>query len=274
MSYQEDREKRISIFEDTLQFCEREHKLVKAVENSRENTILYREPLSEVAKPRKRWDKPCEVIVTQYRILEAVQKWYTEFPQNRIGVLNFASATIPGGDVTRGGETQEECLCRCTTLYPCLNVDPLWKGYYLFHRQRHSALYTNACIYIPGIVGIKTDERWPELKPEKDWSVADIISCSMPDLREHPSRSINLLENKEIGMNNEELIVFFHKRIMGFLQVAASHEIDILVLGAFCDSRFRNSSHMEVAILKNALKEFAYSFKAVEFAVGYTSGCK
>lgn len=270
MSYVEDRNKRITIFENTLQYCEREHKLVKAVENTRKNTVLYMEPLSEIAKPDKQWNSPCKIVVSRYRTLEAVRKWYTKLPQSRIGLLNFAAATIPGGGVIRGSDTQEEYLCRCTTLYPCLDVNDLWKGYYSFHCQKGSALYSNACIYTPGIIGIRTESKRLGLMREKDWNVVDVISCSVPSVRRWLSVNMNLFAGKELLIHNEDLYVLLYRRITGALQVAASHKIDILVLDVFDCGGCSDFFHMAVTIIEKALKEFEYSFKAVELALGCT----
>ena len=62
-----------------------------------------------------------EISVTMNRTFEAAQKLLYKYQNERIAVLNFDSATNPGGGVVNGARAQEESLCRCSTLYPCLN---------------------------------------------------------------------------------------------------------------------------------------------------------
>lgn len=59
-----------------------------------------------------------KVQVTKNRTMEAAKG----YPNKKVCVLNFASACNPGGGVTKGAHAREECLCRISTLYPCLNV--------------------------------------------------------------------------------------------------------------------------------------------------------
>ena len=266
MDYQEKREKRISIFEDTIQYCERTPGLVEAVMRTRENTMLYKNPLEDLDRPHSP-AAPCRVTVTDHRSLEAAQKLTGKYPDSRVGVLNFASASNPGGGVVRGSNAQEECLCRCTTLYPCLNVETLWQEYYHFHRNRESALYTDTCIYTPGIVGIKRDQQWPELMDEKEWFMVDVISCPAPNLRRSPSNQMNPFSGKPVHIEEERLKDLLKHRMKGILQVAASHQIEALVLGAFGCGAFCNPPHIAALAYAEALEEYRSFFKEVEFAV-------
>lgn len=266
MGYLEDKEKRVTIFEDTIRYCEQEQSLVKAIQDTREHTKLYLEPLSDTERPEP-LGKSCRITVSAMRTLESAYKLSKEYPGNRIGVLNFASATNPGGGVIRGSNAQEECLCRCTTLYPCLDVELLWKGYYTFHRKRHSALYTDACIYTPDIIAVKSDEKWPKLLPQEDWIGLDIISCAAPNLRERPSNEMNPSAGERASITDAELRRLLEQRVAGILQVAACHKVDVLVLGAFGCGAFCNSPQMVAEAFRKALKEYQCYFTAVEFAV-------
>lgn len=266
MGYLEDKERRVTIFEDTVRYCEQEQALVKAIQNTREKTKLYLDPLTDTERP-KQLDRSCRVTVSAMRTLESAYKLSKEYSGSRIGVLNFASATNPGGGVIRGSNAQEECLCRCTTLYPCLDVELLWDGYYTFHRMRHSALYTDACIYAPDIIAVKSDEKWPKLLPQEDWINLDIISCAAPNLREQPSNKMNPSAGERAVIADEELRRLLERRMKGILQIAACHKVDVLVLGAFGCGAFCNSPQMVAEAFRKGLEEYQCYFTAVEFAV-------
>ena len=53
-----------------------------------------------------------EISVTMNMTFEAAQKLLYKYQNERIAVLNFASATNPGGGVVNGARAQEESLCR------------------------------------------------------------------------------------------------------------------------------------------------------------------
>ncbi len=77
-------------------------------------------------------------------------------------MLNFASATNPGGGVVKGSSAQEECLCRCSVLYPCLDTRKMWAKFCDPHRQAGDPLYNDDCIYTPRVRVIKSDVQFSE----------------------------------------------------------------------------------------------------------------
>lgn len=165
------------IFEDTRDWYEHDPELRGHVEASIAGTVFYPAG-SAPAIGEPRFSQPMSVSVSRRRTLEAALLHLEEDPGARVAVLNFASATNPGGGVTRGSSAQEESVCRCSTLYPALDTPELWRAFYKFHRERRDVRYTDACIYTPGITIVKTDTARPERMERKDWRQVDVITCA------------------------------------------------------------------------------------------------
>lgn len=260
MEYQEQQMRRIQIFEDTLKLCW-EDRMMDAVRLSREQMAFYREPTEELQELKvQRFGSRAEITVTRHRSLEAARRLKTEYPGARIGVLNFASAVNPGGGVIRGSAAQEECLCRCSTLYPCLNVPYLWEQYYGYHKEQQDCLYTDRCIYIPGVTILKTDTEWPEPLEEAERYQVDIITCAAPNLQAGRYAG-------EKPVSTRRLQEVLERRIEGIVRVAVGHGIDVLVLGAFGCGAFGNDPVMVAGCFQTVIKRYCYAFQALEFAV-------
>ena len=90
-----------------------------------------------------------------------------------------------------GSSAQEECICRCTTLYPCLNTQEMWDKFYLPHRKANNPLYNDDSIYTPDVVVFKSDINFPEPLAKEDWWKVNILTCAAPNLRERPSNAMN-----------------------------------------------------------------------------------
>ena len=232
----------IECFGDTMRLC-RSEELAGRVEASREETRLI--GVSDAV------DAP-ETVPSQSTVRVSV----AQSPDSRCAVLNFASPVNPGGGVTSGSTAQEECLCRCSTLYPCLDQKRLWDGYYLPNRRARNPISTDVCIYTPGVVVVKEDGMPPVALPRDQWFAVDVITCAAPNLR-----------NVWGGIPADELRAIHLSRARRVLSVAASFGVRTLVLGAFGCGAFRNDPHVVASAWHEATGELGGWFDTIEYAV-------
>ena len=253
------------IFRDTQQFYSTDPALFAAVEVSRKNTKLY--DAGKVPAFPNAVSKAGSVAVSKSRTYEAAMRLAAQYQGKKVAVLNFASATKPGGGVVSGSSAQEESLCRCSTLYPTLDRRFLWQKYYDVNRTAWDVLHTDACIYSPGIVICKTDENFPERMPQEDWVTVDVISCAAPNLRKAPANQYNPEGGQAVSILPDDLRRLHEQRARAILAVAADNGVDILVLGAFGCGAFRNDPRVVAKAYANVLKDCSRYFDLVEFAI-------
>ena len=181
---------------------------------------------------------------------------------------NFASATNPGGGVVNGAGAQEECLCRCSNLYFCLNTPDMWGMFYTPHRAAHDPIHNDDIIYTPDIVVFKTDTDRPELMERDDWYIVDVITCAAPNLRENPSNRYNSGDGtRAVTPSNRELQVIHEKRLRRILDSAVINHADTVILGAFGCGAFCNEPQVVATAAANVVRDYMYAFKNIEFAV-------
>lgn len=262
------REELTAVFQDTRRLYETDPALMDAIRTSIAGTKLYPEGESPPLPARQPW-RETRVTVSGARSLEAVVRLLDEDPDRRVAVHNFASATNPGGGVVHGSSAQEECLCRCTTLYPVLTgTSGLWENYYAMHRARQDARYTDACIYSPDILMVKSDEPLPRrLSPEQRRRV-DILTCAAPNLRPRPYNAMNPgSSHSAVRITAEELLALHKKRARHMLSVAAHRGAAALVLGAFGCGAFQNDPEVVARAYRDMMEEIDGRFEEIVFAV-------
>lgn len=261
----EKRAKLAEIFLDTQQFYSTDPALIAAVEASKKNTKLY--VSNAIPSFPSVAEKDGAVTVTKSRTFETAMRLTKQYPGKKVAVLNFASATKPGGGVINGSSAQEESLCRCSTLYPTLDRKFLWQNYYDVNRTAGDVLHTDACIYSPGVVICKTDTNFPERMPQADWCKVDVISCAAPNLRNTPANLYNPESGQAVSILSADLQRLHEQRAKAILAVAADNNVDILVLGAFGCGAFRNNPKVVATAYANMLKDCRRYFELVEFAI-------
>lgn len=254
----------IQIFNDTEKICKSDNRLKEAIKNATSEQKLILEMDEFSAPTREVYAEKAKVIVSKKRSYEAasVYKGY------KTCVHNFASATTPGGGVVKGSSAQEECLCRCSTLYFSLNSPDMWNGFYGPHRAAQDPVHNDDCIYTPGVVVIKTDTATPTLMQAIDWYEVNVLTCAAPNLRQMPSNKMNTGDGvKKVKMLDKDLLALHEKRLTRILDIALAEGNEAVILGAFGCGAFENNPEVIALAAKNVVEKYLYAFKVIEFAV-------
>lgn len=259
------RDQNIQIFEESKRLWESSIPLTqRIVKTFREHKFVGAGENLDFTPPQE--GTPATVIVSRKRTLEAAEPYVRK--GRKTCVLNFASATNPGGGVTRGSSAQEECICRCSTLYPCLNVGDLWRRFYKAHRYAGNPLYNDDCIYTPDICVFREDAEFPELLPEEQWWDVNVITCAAPNLRKKPSNAMNPdAGTKPAQISDEELEELLTSRIRRIFTLAAVEGNEVLILGAFGCGAFQNPPEVVARVFRKVMEEYRFAFETIEYAV-------
>lgn len=210
-----------------------------------------------------------KVVVSGKRTLEASESYAKQ--GKRVCVLNFASATNPGGGVVHGSSAQEEAICRCSTLYPCLNTEEMWNRFYGPHRNADNPLYNDDCIFTPVVKVFKSDISFPELLPEADWWDVDVITCAAPNLRNVPSNRMNPnAGSKKTDISYDGLKALHTSRIQRIFEVAIANKAEVLILGAFGCGAFCNPPGLVAEVFAEFTEKYRGYFDVIEYAVYHT----
>ena len=173
----------------------------------------------------------------------------------KVAVLNFANPENPGGGVKHGAMAQEECLCRCSNLYPCLVSPRVYRDYYDYHRKMNDPFYSDRIIY-PKDGTIFKDEDLNLLPQELCFDV-DVITCAAAYL------------GNAAYVDRTVLFEMFESRAKNIFETAAENGAEILILGAFGCGAFMNPPEIVAEAFRRVIEEQQYdrSFKKIVFAI-------
>ena len=267
------RAENIIVFEDTVERCRDNQRLMESIRESCDSQVVVLES-AEVpdgrrrAREQPRFSQPAQLVLTKERTFQAAEKYVRNpcYQGKRICVLNFASSMNPGGGVVRGASAQEESLCRCSTLYFCL--DAVRDTFYLPHRNGLSFLHNDDVIYTPRVTVFKSDVAKPRPLAEKDWYQVDVISCAAPNLRSYFGHLLEDLGTEEKpAISCEHLFQIHTKRLSRILDVAVQQQVDVMILGAFGCGAFMNDPEVVSKAMVQVAREYAHCFKVIEFPV-------
>lgn len=271
------REELIEVFKDTQELYSVGNTHV-AMRNCVANTFVLNGENDEefLEHLGKNHEKPATIKVTKRDTLSAAKEYveiigevpYTGGNPNDgfVAVLNFASATTPGGGVTKGSTAQEECICRCSTLYPALNQQMCWDEYYNVNRKALDNRGSDAIIYTQDVLVFK-DKDYNLLDKGNEFYI-DVITCAAPNLREKPHNSYNDGANpKQLVLSDDELYDIHVKRAKHIFNVANGEGVDYLVLGAFGCGAFKNNPEVVAKAYRDVIPEYINNFKVIDFAI-------
>jgi uncharacterized protein (TIGR02452 family) len=198
-------------------------------------------------------ETPLRIEVTDETTQIAAHRLVTSQGCDDLVLLNFASARNPGGGFTNGAKAQEEDLCRCSGLYPCLLTQPL---YYDINRAQTSLLYTDNIIYSPQVPFFRTSSRDLLARP----FLTGVITAPAPN-----AGQIRL--KQECSADRVESVL--KQRAGLILAIARQHQHRSLLLGAWGCGVFANDPHLVADAFGTWLASptFTGCFDRVTFAI-------
>jgi len=181
-----------------------------------------------IKKPDGFKPKPPILLVTNKTSIETILE-----SDEKLAVLNFASAKNPGGGFLHGAMAQEETLTRSSGLYPSLLK--FQKEYYDFHVNRKSIFYSHRIIISPDCVLIKNDVG--ELLKEP--KLVSFITCAAPKCVD-----LSPIFTTDKTLELEQTIqTIVHRRIFRILSAMYLDGYENIVLGAWGCGVFRNNPY-------------------------------
>ena len=240
----------ITVFRNTQRMLTEDPSLRDQTLRTQASSCLY---LEAYVSPLRKVKGDLNVEITESTTFQCAGE--SLVPGMKTAVLNFANPHEPGGGVLRGAAAQEECLCRCSSLYPALAQPYFMKHYYRYHYHDCDNFFSDRLIYSPAVTVFKTDDSSPQALPEPFF--VDVITCAAPYLDDFTV------------VADEELLCIYQSRIKNILEAAMANDVDILILGAFGCGAFHNNPDLmaRAFVLLLIREQYAQFFKKVKFAI-------
>lgn len=235
---------------DTVEQCENQPALALAIDHSIQRQYVVKEG-TDIEIP-ERPAMETKIILSGKRTFQAA----SGYQGKKVAVLNFANNHDIGGAPFSAG-AQEESLCRCSTLYPCLQAcyETFYKPHIeAFHKKSMTAMGNDDLIYTPDVLVFKSDESEPHMLPPEEWFHVNIITSAAPECFAYttlPSDYKNIIRS----------------RLKQVLDVAAAEGNEVLILGAWGCGAFRNPTFTVAMTFLDLLQNY-HCFETVEFAIG------
>lgn len=224
----------IKVFKNTLWMCDSFYE--KETKEAMKNTEVV---INGASLLREKGNKAQSIRVIHKGSVQTIEGVVTP---SRVAVLNFADALTPGGLVFEGVETQEEDLCRCSNLYPCISQDKVFDDYYGYNRSLENDIYSDRLIYSKDVLFFKDEDYWCIPIRTK----CDVITCPAP-----------------IECSDKQVFV---NRIKCIIGSAYSKGVNHLILGKFGCGAFGNDPRLVATTFKEVLDEYKL-FDVVYFPV-------
>ncbi len=246
------RETNFIVMNDTQKLCKENADLAASLRNSLEKEYIVSGDDKIVLPENAEETKVMKIFVSKKRTFEAAMN----YAGKKICCLDFANYYHAGGNPWYAG-TQEESMCRTSTLYPCLAAKQ--KEYFEKHSRERAHgkidfMGGDDIIYVPDVTIFKTDVSVPELMKKEDWVNTDVIVAAAP-----------MLGQEECGA--EDFIEAMTHRIKVILDAAEKENVQVLILGAFGCGAFNNPPEIVADIFRELLETGRYHFETVEFPV-------
>lgn len=161
-------------------------------------------------------------------------------------VVDPASFTRPGGAYEDGSFGPEQILCAGSNLYPVLQG--MKSAYYDTNRGfQCGQLFTGRALYLSDIVFIR----------DGGMKQADVLAIAEPNRQ-------RALENHRSEAECDKVLA---DRIEAILHIAAAHEVETLVVGAFGCGRDAGDEDTSIALFKQWTEAHPGAVKTIVFAV-------